>query len=89
MLSILSQQPPFDGLYCTIELPSQVDGWEVGTTVSLIWPDKPVVYASAVQTAAPGRLRTGVFLRKPFAMDRLVRVFEAGATAARVRRQLA
>ncbi|EIM25966.1 response regulator [Microvirga lotononidis] len=78
----------FDGLYCTIELPGQVDGWEVGTTFSFIWPDKPAVYASAVQTILPGRLRHGIFLRKPFAMDRLVRVFEAGATAASAKRQL-
>jgi CheY-like chemotaxis protein len=79
----------FDGLYCTIELPGEVDGWEVGTTFSFTWPDKPAVYAAAVQAAPPGRLRHGIFLRKPFAMDRLVRVFEAGAVAARAKRQLA
>ena len=79
----------FDGLYCAIELPGQVDGWEVGTTFSFIWPDKPAVYASAIPTALPGRLRRGVFLRKPIAMDRLVRMFEAGAVAARAKRQLA
>ncbi|WP_114943041.1 response regulator [Microvirga calopogonii] len=78
----------FDGLYCTIELPGQVDGWEVGTTFSFIWPDKPAVYASAVQTTLPGRLRHGIFLRKPFAMDRLVRVFETGVIAARAKRHL-
>jgi CheY-like chemotaxis protein len=43
----------FDGLYCNIELPGQVDGWEVGTTFSVIWPDKPAVYASAVKTDPP------------------------------------
>jgi CheY-like chemotaxis protein len=58
----------FDGLYGNIELPGQVDGWEVGTTFSFIWPDKPAVYASAVKTDPPGRLRNGIFLRTPFAM---------------------
>jgi CheY-like chemotaxis protein len=38
----------FDGLYCAIELPGRADGWEVGTTFSFIWPDRPVVYASAI-----------------------------------------
>jgi CheY-like chemotaxis protein len=78
----------FDGLYGNIELPGQVDGWEVGTTFSFIWPDKPAVYASAVKTDPPGRLRNGIFLRTPFAMARLVQVFEAGAIAARARQQL-
>jgi CheY-like chemotaxis protein len=79
----------FDGLYGNIELPGQVDGWEVGTTFSFIWPDKPAVYVSALRTDPPGRLRNGIFLRTPFAMDRLVQVFEAGAIAARARQQLA
>ncbi len=43
----------FDGLYCAIELPGRADGWEVGTTFSFIWPDRPVVYASAI--SAPPR----------------------------------
>jgi DNA-binding NtrC family response regulator len=78
----------FDGLYCAIELPSQVDGWEVGT--SFIWPNKPAVYASAVQTVPPGRLRHGTFLRKPFAMDDcLAWIFEAGAITGQARRSLA
>jgi CheY-like chemotaxis protein len=76
----------FDGFYCTIELPGQVDGRQVGTTFSFIWLDKPAVYASAVQTAPPGRLRHSLFLRKSSAMDRLVRMFQTGAVAARARR---
>jgi CheY-like chemotaxis protein len=76
-----------DGLYCDIELPDRINGWEVGTTFSFIWPSKPTVYASAATTEPPGRLRIGIFLRKPLAMDRLVQVFEAGAIAARARRQ--
>ena len=59
----------FDGLYCAIELPGRADGWEVGTTFSFIWPDRPVVYASAI-SAPPGPLRKGVFLRKPFVVRR-------------------
>jgi DNA-binding NtrC family response regulator len=78
-----------DGSYCTIGLPGQVDGWEGGTTFSFIWPDKSAVYASPVQTGPPGRPRHGMFLRKPFAMDRLVRMFDAGAIAARTRQELA
>jgi len=64
----------FDGLYCAIELPGRADGWEVGTTFSFIWPDRPVVYASAI-SALPGPLRTGVFLRKPFTVAMLARAF--------------
>ena len=79
----------FDGLYCEVQLPGEVDGWEVGTTFSFVWPDKPTVYASAVVSGPPGRLRNGVFLRKPFGLDRLVRVFETSATAARARQTLA
>jgi CheY-like chemotaxis protein len=79
----------FDGLYCEVQLPGEVDGWEVGTTFSFIWPHKPTVYASALASGPPGRLRNGVILRKPFALDRLARVFGAGATAARARQALA
>jgi CheY-like chemotaxis protein len=64
----------FDGLYCAIELPGRTDGWEVGTTFSFIWPDRPVVYASAI-SVPPGPLRKGVFLRKPFAMRMLAGAF--------------
>ncbi len=63
----------FDGLYCEVQLPGEVDGWEVGTTFSFIWPDRPVVYASAI--SAPGPLRKGVFLRKPFVVAMLARAF--------------
>ena len=78
----------FDGLYCEVQLPGEIDGWEAGTTFSFIWPHKPTVYASALVSGPPGRLRNGNFLRKPFALDRLVRVFEAGVTAARARQAL-
>ena len=64
----------FDGLYCAIELPGRADGWEVGSTFSFIWPDRPVVYASAI-SAPPGPLRKGVFLRKPFMVAMLARAF--------------
>jgi CheY-like chemotaxis protein len=64
----------FDGLYCAIELPGRADGWEIGTTFSFIWPDRPVVYASAI-SAPPGPLRKGAFLRKPFAVAMLARAF--------------
>ncbi|MFC4170557.1 hypothetical protein ACFOYU_00565 [Microvirga sp. GCM10011540] len=79
----------FDGLYCEVELPGEVDGWEVGATFSFVWPDKPTVYASALVAGPPGRLRKGIFLRKPFGLDRLVTVFETSATAARARQALA
>ena len=64
----------FDGLYCAIELPGRADGWEVGTTFSFIWPDRPVIYASAI-SAPLGPLRKGVFLRKPFMVAMLARAF--------------
>jgi CheY-like chemotaxis protein len=64
----------FDGLYCAIELPGRADGWEVGATFSFIWPDRPVVYASAI-SVPPGPLRKGVFLRKPFMVAMLARTF--------------
>jgi hypothetical protein len=70
----------FDGLYCAIELP----GREVGTTFSVIWPDCPVVNASAI-SAPPGPLRKGVFLRKPFFARMLAKAFEPARVAGTVR----
>lgn len=64
----------FDGLYCATALPGRADGWEVGSTFSFIWPDRPVVYASAI-SVPPGPLRKGVFLRKPFMVAMLARAF--------------
>ena len=75
----------FDGLYCGIELPGRVDGWEVGTTFSFIWPDGPAVYASAAASEPPGPLRTGVFLRKPFVLAELVFAFETSAGRQKIR----
>jgi CheY-like chemotaxis protein len=69
----------FDGLYCAIELPGRADGWEVGSTFSFIWPDRPVAYASAI-FAPPGPLRKGVFLRKPFMVAMLARAFGPART---------
>jgi CheY-like chemotaxis protein len=74
----------FDGLYCAIELPGRADGWEVGSTFSFIWPDRPVVYASAI-SVPPGPLRKGVFLRKPFVMRMLAKAFEPARVAGTVR----
>jgi CheY-like chemotaxis protein len=69
----------FDGLYCVVELPGRADRWEVGTTFSFIWPDRPVVYASAI-SAPPGPLRKGVFMRKPFMVAMLARAFGPART---------
>jgi CheY-like chemotaxis protein len=74
----------FEGLYCVIELPGQADGWEVGTTFSFIWPDRPVVYASAI-SAPPGPLRKGVFLRRPFVARMLAKAFEPARVAGTIR----
>jgi DNA-binding LytR/AlgR family response regulator len=74
----------FDGLYCAIELPGRVDGREVGTTFSVIWPDCPVVNASAI-SAPPGPLRKGVFLRKPLVVRMLAKAFEPARVAGTVR----
>jgi DNA-binding NtrC family response regulator len=79
----------FDGLYCEVQLPGQVDGWDVGATFSFVWPDKPTVYASAFVAGPPGRLRKGIFLRRSFGLDRLVTVFETSAIAAPARQALA
>lgn len=76
---VLITAAEFDGLYCAIELPGRADGWEVGTTFSSIWPDRPVIYASAI-SASPGQLRKGVFLRKPFAVAMLARAFGPART---------
>jgi CheY-like chemotaxis protein len=69
----------FDDLYCAIELPGWADGWEVGSSFSLIWPDRPVVYASAI-SVPPVLLRKGVFLRKPFMVAMLARAFGPART---------
>ena len=44
------------------------------TTFSFIWPDRPVVYASAI-SVPPGPLRKGVFLCKPFMVAMLAKAF--------------
>jgi CheY-like chemotaxis protein len=64
----------FDGRYCAIELPGRAEGWEVRSTFSFIWPNPPMVYASAI-SVPPGPLRKGVFLRKPFMVATLARAF--------------
>jgi DNA-binding NtrC family response regulator len=69
----------FDGLYCAIELSGRADSWEVGSTFSFIWPDRLVVYASTI-SVAPGPLRKGVFLRKPFMVAMLARAFGPART---------
>jgi CheY-like chemotaxis protein len=45
----------FDGLLCAIELPGRGDGWEVGASLSFsfIWPDRPVIYVSAIAAPQP------------------------------------
>lgn len=64
-----------NGLYWEVQLPGRADGWDVGATFSLVWPDKPTVYASAFVAGLPGRLRKGIFLRKPFLVAMLARAF--------------
>jgi CheY-like chemotaxis protein len=45
----------FDGLLGAIELPGRADGWEVGASFSFsfIWPDRPVIYVSAIAAPQP------------------------------------
>jgi CheY-like chemotaxis protein len=43
----------FDGLLCAIERPGRADGWEVGASSSFIWPDRPVIYVSAIAAPQP------------------------------------
>ncbi|WP_152569044.1 hypothetical protein [Microvirga sp. BSC39] len=49
----------FDGLDCEVQLPGEVDSWEVGATFSFVWPDKPTVYAFASVSGPPGHRATG------------------------------
>jgi CheY-like chemotaxis protein len=81
---VLMDVAEFDRLYCAIELPGQADGWEVGITFSVIWPDCPVVNAFAI-SAPPGPLCKGVFLRKRFVTRMLAKVFEPVRVAGTVR----
>lgn len=43
----------FDRLCCAIELPGGAGGSDVCTSFSFIWPDLPVVYASAITAPQP------------------------------------
>lgn len=73
-LQLIDTVPRLDGLYTDIRLSGRVTGWVVGRTFSQRWPSSPVVYASAA-CRKPPVVQGGVFLRKPFDMTALERVF--------------
>ena len=64
-----------NGLYCAVEMSGSFEDWEIGTIFNFYRPDCPVVFATPSGSAPPCLRRNDVFLRKPFAMDRLTRVF--------------
>jgi CheY-like chemotaxis protein len=79
-LQILAEVAALDGLYTDIELSGKVNGWVVGQTFSVLWPSKPIVYASGAAREPKGSLAAGVFLRKPFDVAALEGVFSPEGT---------
>jgi CheY-like chemotaxis protein len=77
-LALIATVESFDGLYTDINLPGLVDGLEVGEAFHRMWPTKPIVYASAHFSAHKRMAPTGVFLHKPFDLERLVAVLTSG-----------
>lgn len=74
-LEIIANVPSLDGLYTDIELAGQVTGWNVGQAFGVLWPRKPIVYASASAREPRAVLDQGIFLRKPFDPHMLETVF--------------
>ena len=63
------------GLYCAVEMSGSFEDWEIGTIFNFYRPDCPVVFATSSGSAPPCLRHRDVFLRKPFAMDRLTQAF--------------
>jgi CheY-like chemotaxis protein len=78
-LQIIASAPSLDGLYTDIELAGSVTGWTVGQTFGIIWPKKPVVYASGAARAPERPPASGLFLRKPFDLGALECAFNPAA----------
>jgi CheY-like chemotaxis protein len=74
-LEIIASLPLLDGLYTDIKLAGQVSGWNVGQAFGVLWPRKPIVYASASAPEPQTPLGQGIFLRKPFDPHMLEMVF--------------
>ncbi len=64
-----------DGLYTDIELARAVTGWVVGQAFSVLWPARPIVYASGQVTETPEVGGEAIFLRKPFDLAALCGAF--------------
>jgi DNA-binding response OmpR family regulator len=73
-LMLMHDLDALDGLYTDINLDDGVDGWLIGSRFQLLWPRRPVVYASAGMKKMP-LLGNEEFLRKPFDFERLCSVF--------------
>jgi CheY-like chemotaxis protein len=65
-LVLMSEADSLDGLFTDIELDGTVSGWHVGEVFRLLWPLKPIVYASAGRAVPRNLLGHETFLRKPF-----------------------
>jgi two-component system cell cycle sensor histidine kinase/response regulator CckA len=66
---------PVDLLVTDVRMPG-LDGWELSRALRERWPDLPVVFISGFDvelTRSTGPREPGVFLRKPFDPDELVR----------------
>src|SRR3712207_6201361 len=74
-LEFMASVPLLDGLYTDIQLSGHVTGWVVGQTFQVLWPTKPIVYASGAAWEPLGPFGRGVFLRKPFDLTALEQVF--------------
>jgi DNA-binding response OmpR family regulator len=73
-LHLMKDLSVLDGLYTDINLDDCIDGWLVGSRFQLLWPQRPVVYASAGSRKMP-LLGNETFLRKPFEFEKLCSAF--------------
>jgi CheY-like chemotaxis protein len=74
-LEIIAGAPSLHGLYTDSKLAGNVTGWSVGQAFGVLWPGKPIVYASASAREPRGPFGQGIFLRKPFDPQILETVF--------------
>jgi DNA-binding NtrC family response regulator len=74
-LDLIADSLSFDGLYTDTRLAGSIDGWSVGAGFYERWPTKPIVYVSDRDLFERITLTPGMFVRKPFDVDRLAELF--------------
>jgi CheY-like chemotaxis protein len=79
-LVLMTQLNILDGLYTDLHLNDGVSGWKVGARFQVVWPDRIVVYASALHSRSHRLRANEIFLRKPFEAQELWNAFRVGSS---------